>query len=91
MNRRGFLRGLVGGIAVAAAAPSFPFRVFSFPSEIVVCRSAFPSAWIIYEDAIREQLNQLSVARLFRKCGWESAEPGIIVTLHSSRVSNPLT
>lgn len=35
MNRRGFLKMLVGGVAVAAAAPSFPFRVFSFPSDVV--------------------------------------------------------
>ena len=34
MDRRSFLRGLVGGVAVTAAARSFPFRVFSFPSEI---------------------------------------------------------
>lgn len=27
---------LVGGVAVAAAVPSFPFRVFSFPTEIKI-------------------------------------------------------
>lgn len=36
LNRRGFLRAMVGGIAVAAAERTFPFRVFSFPKEIVV-------------------------------------------------------
>ena len=35
MNRRGFLRALVGGVATATAVRTFPFRVFSFPSEIV--------------------------------------------------------
>lgn len=34
MNRRGFLGTLIGGIAGAAAVRTFPFRVFSFPSEI---------------------------------------------------------
>jgi hypothetical protein len=34
MNRRGFLGLLVGGLATAAAVRTFPFRVFSFPSEI---------------------------------------------------------
>lgn len=34
MNRRNFLRGVVGGIAVAAAERTFPFRVYSFPAEI---------------------------------------------------------
>lgn len=35
MNRRGFLRAMVGGVAVAAAERTFPFRVFSFPKEVV--------------------------------------------------------
>jgi hypothetical protein len=34
MKRRSFLRSLVGGVACAAAVRTFPFRVFSFPSEI---------------------------------------------------------
>jgi hypothetical protein len=36
-NRRGFLKmmgGLVGGVAASAAVRTFPFRVFSFPTEI---------------------------------------------------------
>jgi hypothetical protein len=33
MNRRGFLRAMVGGLAIAAAR-TYPFRVFSFPTEI---------------------------------------------------------
>lgn len=32
MNRRGFLGVLVGGVAVAAAARTWPFRVYSFPA-----------------------------------------------------------
>lgn len=35
MDRRNFLRTLIGGVAVAAAERTFPFRVFSFPSEII--------------------------------------------------------
>jgi hypothetical protein len=35
MNRRNFLGMMVGGVAAAAAVRTFPFRVFSFPSEIV--------------------------------------------------------
>jgi len=34
MNRRKFLNSLVGGIAASAAVRTFPFRVFSFPSEV---------------------------------------------------------
>ena len=34
MERRGFLKMLVGGVAAAAAVQAFPFRVYSFPTEI---------------------------------------------------------
>ena len=34
MNRRGFLHSLVGGIAATSAVRAWPFRVYSFPSEI---------------------------------------------------------
>jgi hypothetical protein len=34
MDRRNFFRTMVGGVAVAAAARTFPFRVFSFPNQI---------------------------------------------------------
>jgi hypothetical protein len=36
MERRNFLRMMVGGVVAGAAVRSFPFRVFSFPKEIVV-------------------------------------------------------
>jgi hypothetical protein len=32
MQRRQFLKTLIGGLAAGAAVRSFPFRVFSFPS-----------------------------------------------------------
>jgi len=34
MNRRSFLGLMVGGVAAAAAVRTYPFRVFSFPTEI---------------------------------------------------------
>lgn len=33
MDRRNFLGMIIGGVAAAAATRSWPFRVFSFPSE----------------------------------------------------------
>jgi hypothetical protein len=36
MDRRNFLRSLVGGVAASAAVRTFPFRVFSFPTDIVI-------------------------------------------------------
>lgn len=34
-DRRHFLRNLVGGLAATAAVRTWPFRVYSFPTEIV--------------------------------------------------------
>ena len=34
MNRRGFLGALVGGITTATAVRTWPFRVYSFPTNI---------------------------------------------------------
>lgn len=34
MNRRGFLKFLAAGAAAGLAVRTFPFRVYSFPSEI---------------------------------------------------------
>ena len=36
MNRREFLRRLVAGVSVKAAVRTWPFRVFSFPSTIII-------------------------------------------------------
>ena len=35
MDRRGFMKMMVGGLAAGAAVRTWPFRVYSFPSEIV--------------------------------------------------------
>ena len=34
MNRRFFLTSLIGGVAASAAVRTWPFRVYSFPSEV---------------------------------------------------------
>jgi hypothetical protein len=34
MDRRNFLRKMIGGVAAAAAVRTFPFRVYSFPTEL---------------------------------------------------------
>ena len=47
MNRRNFLRTLIGGVASAAAVRTFPFRVFSFPKEIKLA-----SSWEMYGEMI---------------------------------------
>jgi len=34
MDRRSFLCSMIGGVATAAAVRTWPFRVYSFPSEL---------------------------------------------------------
>ena len=34
MNRRNFFRQMIGGVAATAAVRTFPFRVFSFPTDL---------------------------------------------------------
>lgn len=47
MDRRNFLRSMIGGLAAGAAVRTFPFRVFSFPTDIVIpnimVRGEFPA------------------------------------------------
>lgn len=55
INRRKFLKQLVGGIAVGAVVRTWPFRVFSFPSELVATPmeiSSYSSYSIKYSGTI---------------------------------------
>lgn len=46
MNRRGFLRTIIGGVAAGAAVRTWPFRVYSFPTEPKICTT--------FEEAMRQ-------------------------------------
>jgi hypothetical protein len=87
MERRGFLKLLVGGVAAAAAIRTFPFRVYSFPSDIVVAPPFLldelsPTALdtlneLTYKYIIPQMANQLftpspAFERLARLKGWDS-------------------
>jgi hypothetical protein len=63
MDRRKFLTSLIGGVAAAAAVRTFPFRVFSFPTEIV-----WPPDCIAVQ-ALAILNNKLQIAEQFR-WGW---------------------
>lgn len=41
MDRRSFFRTMVGGVATSAAVRTWPFRVFSFPSNVCVPKHRF--------------------------------------------------
>jgi hypothetical protein len=71
MNRRSFLRSLVGGVAAAAAVRTFPFRVFSFPSEVVPAR--FP-VWL-NPNALPGRIDLLTTSH------WGRLEPGQAIEL----------
>lgn len=84
MNRRGFLRGLVGGVAVAAAAPTFPFRVFSFPTEIVIPEFTSANAVLFskamrhrYAVAIEKELNKIDFS-LFDRAWYDPVKSGTL-------------
>lgn len=64
MNRRGFLKALVGGIAGAAAVRTWPFRVFSFPGEVIVVKRSFCTDDVVRE-ALRILLRNMNMAASF--------------------------
>jgi hypothetical protein len=45
MNRRELFRTLIGGVAAAAAVRTWPFRVYSFPTEIAAPEDFDLSEW----------------------------------------------
>lgn len=49
---------MIGGVAAAAAVSSFPFRVFSFPSEIVTLPLYGPDGGLAY-GSIAVQLEKV--------------------------------
>jgi hypothetical protein len=53
MDRRGFLKNLIGGVAAAAAVRTFPFRVFSFPKEIKL-PDYYKIDWPVFQGELRE-------------------------------------
>ena len=68
MERRAFLTSLIGGVAVAAAARTFPFRVFSFPSAISLAPAIgnqFISADHISREALKLLLQNLEFSKIF--------------------------
>jgi hypothetical protein len=45
MDRRGFLKSLIGGVAAGAAVRAFPFRVFSFPAKLASPEEVYLAYW----------------------------------------------
>lgn len=82
MNRRGFLRSLVGGVAATVAVRTFPFRVYSFPTEITYPVLDIFSARLLSEDVlIHELITQDEIYRYFKHHG-EIKLLGVVPNLH---------
>lgn len=55
MDRRGFMKMMVGGVAAGAAVRTWPFRVFSFPCDIgepkdLIIRCSMPLDPLAFPD-----------------------------------------
>ena len=53
MNRRGFLTSLIGGVSATAAVRTWPFRVYSFPTDIAVARDLEAEFWAMFSEAMK--------------------------------------
>lgn len=54
MDRRGFFKLTIGGVAATAAVRTWPFRVYSFPTNIVIADDNFPESFIaMLSEAMR--------------------------------------
>ena len=82
MNRRSFLSTLVGGVAVAAAQRAWPFRVYSFGSEVKPplalelenVREQIPLIWPLYMRTKRGgvvPVNSVEEMKIWKTRGFE--------------------
>jgi hypothetical protein len=62
MRRRGFLNTLIGGVAASAAVRTWPFRVYSFPSEIR--QPEFPGIQFVSTEHLKQFLEKELPCRL---------------------------
>ena len=67
MNRRAFLGRMVGGLAATAAVRTFPFRVFSFPSDIRVATVSE------YQDfmTVSDLMDRAAINPIVQQCALE--------------------
>ena len=64
-DRRNFLRTLVGGLAATAAARTWPFRVYSFPTEIIQ-----PNFDLITAQTLAALRDEIVYDNLFVDAAW---------------------
>jgi len=71
VNRRNFLQSMIGGLAASAAVRQWPFRVYSFPTDIVLPNPAWEPDLMIMSrptyDALFAAMNKIPI-------NWEAAK-----------------
>lgn len=79
MDRRGFLKLLIGGVATTAAVRTFPFRVYSFPTELAAPWPILVAPGWGYTDAQALFLSSDGVYRIFSGAapGWKKVSQEI--------------
>ena len=97
MNRRNFLSTLIGGLAATAAVRSFPFRVFSFPKEIIVPRVgdiALTDIPLITADALASRFTNTRATRVSLSLHglpyWSDVPPTVGTFYGIQRTKGPL-
>src|SRR5579859_3848029 len=59
MERRDFLHTFVGGMVGVAAVRTWPFRVYSFPSEIIIPDYTITRDWYAEVCELQRQVNEI--------------------------------
>lgn len=89
-SRRSFLKALVGGVAVAAAARTFPFRVYSFPTAPVIApASPFMTIAEISRESLRILVNNLAIARNYDQEFLSAFKVGDVVNIRRPTYIRP--
>ena len=87
MNRRDFLSVMVGGVAISTAVRSWPFRVYSFPSDVKSANLGPPMRRFYDTDVRRMKVSADQKAWLedLRRIAWEARcramEPADVIRL----------
>src|ERR1700688_3456399 len=87
MDRRYFLRTLIGGVAATAAVRTWPFRVYSFPTSPVLANLGTEYAEQLYNIFRKYQSDRLFMMNMDQ----EAAFISIGMTVYNPEIQGDLT
>lgn len=70
LDRRKFFGQMLGGLAVTAAVRTWPFRVYSFPTEIVIPEMSSPLFEQISYTELADLRDDILVDNFFADTAW---------------------